>query len=286
MSAVARVLPRSYLYVPANRRDLFDKGVAGAADALVLDLEDAVPVPEKDAARRELVSWLDSRPDDAAGPEIWVRVSPEFLADDLDAAVRPGVRGLFLAKCSTEQLDAAAARLATLEDQRHVSPRLDVVGLVETAAAVRDLAAVTAHPRLTTLGIGEVDLLGDLRMTRSARTASAIDAFRTQIVVHCAAAGLSAPVAPTSTDFRDLDAFEETTRHLLDLGFRSRTAIHPSQLDVIHTVATPSAESIEAAQAVLDQFERAEGGITLDARGRLIDAAVVREATETMGRRR
>ena len=286
MSAVARVLPRSFLYVPANRSDLFDKGVAGPADALVLDLEDAVPVPEKDAARRELVAWLDGRSADVAGPEIWVRLSPEFLADDLDAAVRPGVRGLFLAKCSSEHLDAASPVLSDLEDRRHVSPGLDVVGLVETAAAVRDLATITAHPRLTTLGIGEVDLLGDLRMTRSPRTASAIDAFRTQIVVHCAAAGLSAPVAPTSTDFRDLDAFEESTRHLLDLGFRSRTAIHPSQLGVIHTVATPSAESIEAAQAVLDQFERSQGGITLDARGRLIDAAVVREARETMGRRR
>ncbi|KQX75290.1 MULTISPECIES: CoA ester lyase [Aeromicrobium] len=286
MSAAARVLPRSFLYVPANRPELFDKGVGGPADALVVDLEDAVPVPAKDAARRGLVAWLDARPADATGPEIWVRVSPEFLDADLDAAVRPGVRGLFLAKCSTEQLDAAAPRLAALEAERHVTPRLDVVGLVETAAALRDLATLTAHARLTTLGIGEVDLLGDLRMTRSPRTAAAIDAFRTQVVVHCAAAARSAPVAPTSTDFRDLEAFEESTRHLLDLGFRSRTAIHPAQVGVVNTVASPSAESLSVAQEVLDQFERSQGGITLDARGRLIDAAVVREARETMGRRR
>ena len=286
MSAGARVLPRSFLYVPANRPDLFDKGVAGPSDALVIDLEDAVPVPEKDAARRELVTWLEGRTTDASGPEIWVRVSPEFLDDDLDAAVRPGVRGLFLAKCSTEHLDAASPVLSALETQRRITPGLDVVGLVETAAALRDLALVTAHPRLTTLGIGEVDLLGDLRMTRSSRTAAAIDAFRTQIVVHCAAAERSAPVAPTSTDFRDLAAFEESTRHLLDLGFRSRTAIHPSQIGVIHTVASPSEESLAEAQEVLDQFDRSRGGITLDARGRLIDAAVVREARETLGRRR
>jgi citrate lyase subunit beta/citryl-CoA lyase len=286
MTAAARVLPRSFLYIPANRPDLFEKGISGPGDALVLDLEDAVPVPEKAAARHELVTWLAGRTAASPGPEIWVRVSPEFLDDDLDAAVRPGVRGLFLAKCSTEQLDAASPVLAALEDERRIDPRLDVVGLVETAAAVRDLALVTAHPRLTTLGIGEVDLLGDLRMTRSARTAAAIDSIRTQIVVHCAAAERSAPVAPTSTDFRDLAAFEESTRHLLDLGFRSRTAIHPSQIGVIHTAATPSAESLAEAQEVLDQFDRSQGGITLDTRGRLIDAAVVREARETMGRRR
>lgn len=286
MTVAPRVLPRSFLYVPANRPDLFDKGVAGPGDALVLDLEDAVPVPEKQEARRKLITWLAARPAEPTGPEIWVRVSPEFLDDDLDAAVRRGVRGLFLAKCSTVQLDAASTRLAALEEERRISPRLDVVGLVETAAALSDLARVTAHPRLTTLGIGEVDLLGDLRMTRSHRTAAAIDAIRAQIVVHCAAAGRAAPVAPTSTDFRDLEAFEESTRHLLDLGFRSRTAIHPSQIGVINTVSSPSAESLAEAQEVLDQFERSQGGITLDARGRLIDAAVVREARETVGRRR
>jgi citrate lyase subunit beta/citryl-CoA lyase len=282
----ARVLPRSFLYVPANRTDLFEKGVAGPADALVIDLEDAVPVPEKAAARSALAAWLDGRHARASGPELWVRVSPDFLADDLDAAVRPGVTGIFLAKCSPEALDTAAPLLVALEDERGVDGRLDVIGLVETGQALRDLAVVTAHPRLTTLGVGEVDLLGDLRVTRSPRAVAAIDGLRMQIVVHCAAAGLSAPVAPTSTDFRDLTAFEESTRHLLDLGFRSRTAIHPAQLDVIHAVASPSAESLTAAQEVLDRFDRSRGGITLDARGRLIDAAVVREARETLGRRR
>jgi citrate lyase subunit beta/citryl-CoA lyase len=283
MTSARRVLPRSFLYVPANRPDLFAKAATGPADALILDLEDAVPVPDKETARRGLASWLDGRVDVTGGPEIWVRVSPDFL---LDAAVRPGVRGLILAKCSTEDLDAAAPTLSALERDRGIDEPFDVVGLVETAAALRDLAGITTHPRLTTLGIGEVDLLGDLRMTRSSRTAAAIDALRTQVVVQCAAAGRSAPVAPTSTDFRDLAAFEESTRHLLDLGFRSRTAIHPAQLDVIHAVATPSDDDVQQAQAIVDLFARSHGGITLDARGRLIDAAVVREAHETLGRRR
>lgn len=286
MTTLTRVLPRSFLYVPGNRPDLFAKGAAGPADALVLDLEDAVPVPEKDGARRQVIAWLNERTPDPTGPEVWIRVSSEFLADDLDAAVRPGVQGLFLAKCSAEHLDTLSLTLTPLEQERRVVPGLDVVGLIETAAAVRDLARITEHPRLTSLGVGEVDLLGDLRMTRSPRTAAAIDALRTQIVVHCSAAGRAAPVAPTSTDFRDLSAFEESTRHLLDLGFRSRTAIHPSQIDVIHDVASPSPETLGEAQLIVDQFAQSKGGVTLDARGRLIDAAVVREAIETLGRRR
>ncbi|QGG40922.1 HpcH/HpaI aldolase/citrate lyase family protein [Aeromicrobium yanjiei] len=285
VTGVTRILPRSFLYVPGNRPDLFAKGAAGPADALVLDLEDAVPVPERAAARREVIAWLGGRTPGATGPEVWVRVSPDFLAEDLGAAVRPGVQGLFIAKCSAEHLDAASQMMSALEEERGTS-RLDVVGLVETAAAVRDLARIAAHPRLTTLGIGEVDLLGDLRMTRSPRTAAAVDALRTQVVMHCSAAGRAAPVAPTSTDFRDLAAFEDSTHHLLDLGFRSRTAIHPSQIDVIHTATSPSPETLAQAQEIVDQFSRAKGGITLDAQGRLIDAAVVREAVETLARRR
>lgn len=285
MTPATRILPRSFLYVPGNRPDLFAKGAAGPADALVLDLEDAVPVPDRSAARREVSTWLGGRTPGTTGPEMWVRVSPDFLAEDLDAAVHPGVQGLFVAKCSADHLDAASPVMTALEDERGTQ-RLDVVGLVETAAAVRDLARIAAHPRLTTLGIGEVDLLGDLRMTRSHRTAAAVDALRTQVVVHCSAAGRAAPVAPTSTDFRDLAAFEESTRHLLDLGFRSRTAIHPAQIDVIHTATSPSPETLAHAQEIVDQFSRSQGGVTLDARGRLIDAAVVREAIETLGRHR
>jgi citrate lyase subunit beta/citryl-CoA lyase len=285
MTSTPAVLPRSFMYVPGNRPDLFVKGAAGPADAIILDLEDAVPVPEKKAARRQVIDWLSARPAGTTGPEVWVRISPELLADDLDAAVRPGVAGLILAKCSAEHLDALAPALAALEDERQIPAGLTVVGLVETAAAVRDLGRITGHPRLTTLGIGEVDLLGDLRMTRSHRTAAAIDAIRTQIVVHCSAAGRAAPVAPTSTDFRDLAAFEESTRHLFDLGFRSRTAIHPSQIEAIHTVATPSASALQEAQEIVDLFQQAKGGVTLDTRGRLIDAAVIRAALETLGRR-
>jgi len=278
------VLPRSFLYVPASRRALFAKAAASDADAVILDLEDAVPMTEKDAARAAVAAWLDGeRP--ATGPETWVRVDAAALPADLAAAVRPGIDGLILAKCSGTALAELGALLDGYEAERGLGP-VPVVGLVEDAAALVDLTALTAHPRLTTLGVGEVDLLGDLRLARSASTAHAIDQLRLQIVLHCAAAGLAAPVAPTSTDFRDLDTFRRTTRELVDLGFRSRTAVHPGQVPVIHEVLTPDEAELAAAQDVMDRFARAAGGVTVDASGRLIDAAVIRAAQETLARRR
>jgi citrate lyase subunit beta / citryl-CoA lyase len=276
-------LPRSFLYVPATKPELFAKASAGPADAIVLDLEDAVPLPRKEDARAVVRQWLGRNRQ--RGAEQWVRINAESVREDLSAVVRSGLSGVFLAKCSVEGMRQVADMLGALEGDRGVrTGAVRVIGLVESAQALLDLAALARAPRLTTFGIGEVDLLADLRMTRSDSSAAAVDALRTQVVLHCVAAGLAAPVAPTSTAFRDLDGFAETTRFLRDLGFRSRTAIHPAQVPVIHDVLTPAAEAVAAARDVVHRFEAAEGGVTTDEHGRLIDAAVVREARETLVR--
>lgn len=277
------MLPRSFLYVPGNRPDLFPKAAAGPADAVVLDLEDAVPLSEKAAARGAVRDWLGAS---AAGSgETWVRVSPTALEDDLDAAVRQGLDGLLLATVTPAAVRTVAALLARLEPERGLVPgSVRVVGLVESAEGLLSLAESAAEERLTAFGIGEVDLLGDLRMSRGPATDAAVTHLRTQVVVHSAAAGLEAPVAPTSTDFRDLDAFAESTRALVDLGFRSRTAVHPAQVPVVHDVLTPTPEKVADARDLVARFDAAEGGVTTDARGRLIDAAVVREAREVLAR--
>ena len=275
-------LPRSFLYVPASRPDLFAKAHAGEADAIVIDLEDAVPLPAKPEAREQLRLWLEAGPA-AVGKQIWVRVSAEFLAEDLSAAVHPAVDGLLVAKASTDVVAQADDELARLEAERGVE-RLGVVALVETAATLVALPTLARRPRVRSFGVGEVDLLADLRVRRTAGTEAAVDAIRLEIVQHAAAAGLAAPVAPTSTDFRDIEAFARSTRHLVDLGFRSRTAVHPNQVPTINEVLAPDPETLDRARMLIARADSAGGGVTLDEQGRLIDAAVLREAHETLSR--
>jgi citrate lyase subunit beta/citryl-CoA lyase len=282
-SAGSIVLPRSFLYVPGTRPELFAKAAAGPADAVVLDLEDAVPLHLKAEARSAVRRWLEGG--SGAGAEQWVRVNGEAIGEDLDMVVQPGLAGLFLAKASLPTVAEVTERLDTLETTRGLPAHsVRMVGLLESARALVDLASLAAAPRMTTFGIGEVDLLADLRMSRSEGSAVAVSALRTQVVVHAAAAGLAAPVAPTSTDFRDLAAFRESSRLMHDLGFRSRTAIHPAQVPVIHEVLTPSTDVVAAARSAIQRFEAAGGGVTTDEHGRLIDVAVVREARETLAR--
>ncbi|MER1995568.1 MAG: aldolase/citrate lyase family protein [Arthrobacter sp.] len=279
------VLPRSFLYVPGNNPGLFPKAAAGAADAVILDLEDAVPAAERESARAAVASWLSPAGNAAGGPQWWVRVSPETLGEDLTAVASEQLSGIVLAKCSTAGLQCAEDLVRRLEDAGRLIPgAVRLIGLLEDAGALLEAEAVPQLGRLATYGIGEVDLLADLRIARLPETDGAVDSLRTRVVVACAAAGLAAPLAPTSTDFRDLEAFERSAVHLRSLGFRSRTAIHPGQVPVINSVFTPDEADIQAARELLERFTRAGSGVAVDAAGRFIDAAVVRAAQETLDR--
>ena len=268
------VLPRSLLYVPGNSAELVAKASRSAADAVVVDLEDSVPPGEKEQARDVVQRWLAERD---GGPQRWVRIDAAVLDEDLAILERHLPDGIVVAGCR-------AAGLERLESwwAKESLPDRPVVGLIEDAAGLREISAMAQAPHLATVGIGEVDLLADLRVSR--RAGAVIDSLRLQVVVDAAAAGLLAPVAPTSTDFRDLDSFRTTTQAMLDLGFRSRTAIHPAQVPVINEVLTPGEHEVEAARDVLTRFEGSGGGVTTDRDGRLIDLAVVRGARETLGR--
>lgn len=267
---------RSFLYVPAVKPALFDKAASGPADAIILDLEDAVPLQHKETARRDVAAWLDDRAGGTA--QVWVRVSPDFLGADLDVAVHPSVTGIVVAKCSQDGLERTADEIS----DRGTTTL--VVGLIETAAALRNLDRLAAVPRVATFGIGEVDLLADLRIARSPGTQHVVDALRLDVVIGCAAAGLAAPIAPTSTNFRDLDEFARTTAAFVELGFRARTAVHPGQVPVINDALTPSDDQLEVARRLVDLFDRAAGGPTVDDDGRFVDEAVVRGARELLAR--
>lgn len=284
--------PRSLLYVPGSRPELFPKAIDGAADAVILDLEDGVGPAEKETARESVMRFLGSRTEQHDSFRIWVRISADSLSADLGAAFDRGphrnsipVAGVILAKCNPQTLAVLDAALADIEHARRLPHNsIRAIGLIEEASALVAIAELAKYSRLLTVGIGEVDLLADLRIRRSAETDSAINAIRLQVIIHCAAAGLAPPIAPTSTDFRNLAEFTRTTEVFSSLGFRSRTAIHPTQIPVINTVFSPSQSDIANARDVVDRFTRAGAGVTVDAHGRMIDEAVARSAREILSR--
>jgi citrate lyase subunit beta/citryl-CoA lyase len=259
------------------------KAPGRGADALVLDLEDAVAPAAKDQARETVAAYLSAPPGTVP---LWVRVNSDQIDADL-RVLTPAAAGVWLPKAEPNLLDDLDRSLRDTERRLGLPGQtFSVVPLVETARGVLTCAQIAAAPRVLRLGIGEADLAGELGLRPDAdRTQFA--AIRSQVVVASAAARIAAPVGPVETDLRDAARLARTTQILLRQGFRARGAIHPGQLNTINTTFTPDAAEVAAARQVLDamaQAERNGSGTATDTDGRLLDRAVVRSATEVLRR--
>jgi citrate lyase subunit beta/citryl-CoA lyase len=281
---------RSYLYVPGDKPEVLAKALGRGADALIVDLEDAVAPSAKDAARAIVRDFLAGLP--AAGDgevEIWVRANGDGLAGhDIEAVASPAVSGFCLAKAeSADDVDAAAEACGRAEDALGLEPgSFSLAPLLESAGAVLDARAIaSASPRVVRLQVGEADLRADIGVTLGPDERELL-LVRSSVVLASAAAGIEPPVGPVSTNFRDLDALRESTAALARLGYLGRACIHPAQTAVVNEVFTPRAEAVEAARALIDRYEAAVAageGVFTDDNGRMVDLAVIRQARRTVG---
>lgn len=272
---------RSWLYVPGNRRDFLAAATSRDADALVIDLEDSVRPVDKEAARATVSAWLPERPPPAA--ELWLRLNSDAAERDLQL-VTGAVTGVLVPKAGLELLERVDELLGQRERLQHLpAGRFAVVPLIETARGLLSVQRLAAMPRVAHLGLGEVDLCAELRL-RPSESREELAPLRMQVVLASAAAGIGAPIGPTATDFRDLDALRASSETLLRAGFRARTAIHPAQVPVINEVFSPSPEEIAEARRLLDAFAQPHSGVITDVNGRMVDVAVVRSARELLAR--
>lgn len=276
---------RSCLYVPGDRPDVLAKAPGRGADALIVDLEDAVAPSAKDAARATVSDWLADQPVAGSGAvEIWIRVNGDGVAPaDIAAIAAPAVRGFCLAK--TERADdvrAAAAACTQAEGSLGLPEgSYALAPLLESAASVLDARAIAAaSPRVNRLQVGEADLRAEIGVTLASDERELLH-VRSAIVLASSAAGIEPPVGPVSTNFRDLEALRESTKALVRLGYRGRACIHPAQLAVVNEVFTPTADEVAAAReivALYEEFQARGSGAFTGPDGHMVDLAVVRQA--------
>ncbi len=256
---------RSTLYVPGDRPDRFDKAAASGADAIIIDLEDAVRESAKVEARRNAGAWLDANPEARA----WVRVNnrPDVLADDLAMARDCAPLGIVMPKADAESCDQDGVA---------------VLALVESAAGVADVDEIAALPAVVRVAVGEADLCADLGLDPS-DDAREMWPVRSRVVVASAAAGLPGPTGPVFTNLDDPDGLRTTSEALRRQGFTGRSAIHPDQVPIINEVFSPSDEEVAWATSVVAAHEASGGGgAVVD--GEFFDAAVVRRARSILAR--
>ena len=280
---------RSHLYVPGDRPDVLAKALGRGADALIVDLEDAVAVSAKDAARAAVAEWLGGLPPAVDNPvEVWVRVNPGAVAlIDVEAVALPALAGICLAKAeSAAEVAAVAALLDRLEAERGIAAgSIGIAPLLESAAAVLRAVEIARAPRVRRLQVGEADLKADTGIEPGDDERELLW-VRSQVVLASAAAGIDPPVGPVSTNFRDLDALRASTEAVRRLGYRGRACIHPAQIAVVNEVFTPSAEQVDAARTLIAAYDAAVAagsGVLIGPDGRMVDEAVVRQARRLVG---
>ncbi|MBM9466465.1 HpcH/HpaI aldolase/citrate lyase family protein [Nakamurella leprariae] len=271
-------IPRSYLYVPGDQPDKLAKAARSGADALILDLEDAVSRAGKPLARDAVRASLDTV-SDSDDVERWVRINADSVTDDLPAVVMPALTGVVVPKAEPELLAQVDRWLGAAGSGARV------IAIIESARGLALATQVASAPRVIRLGVGEADLAAELGLIPD-RERTEMAWARGQIVLASAVVGLTRPIGPVLTDLGDPDLLVASTRALARQGFRARTALTPRQLPVINETFTPSDAEVADATAVLQAWEAASGGVAVTAGGAFIDAAVVRSAQDVLSRAR
>lgn len=268
---------RSYLYAPGSRPDVMAKAVAAGADAVILDLEDAVAAADKQTARAAVAAFLAAHADDAPCP-LHVRIN-RGSRDDLAAVVGPGLSALRLPKAeSGEEVAAVAAQLESLEASAGIAPgTVALYPIVESATGVAAVAQLAAAPRVARLCFGATDFLADINAPGDPDGPATLLA-RQSLVLHSRVAGIGAPVDSVHTALDDESGLRASARAGRELGFMGKSIIHPRQLPAVHAVFTPTDAELDRARRVLAADGR--GAAVLD--GELVDPAVVARARATL----
>ena len=256
--------PRSYLFVPADRPERYAKALASGADAVIVDLEDAVAPPAKDRARALLADWLAH---DGAAPVV-VRINavatPWFDAD-LALVRSPRVAAVMLPK-------------AERRDDLARIPHECLLPLIETAAGVDALREVARAPHVQRLVFGAIDLQADLGIAGDDQE---LLLFRSQLVLQSRLAGLAPPVDGVCTAIDDAGALDAETRRARRFGFGAKLCIHPRQVDAVNRGFAPSADELAWARRVLDAAAASGGGaVAVD--GKMVDKPVLLRAEEML----
>lgn len=280
---------RSLLFVPANRPDMLAKAATYGADALILDLEDSVPLDAKPRARELAREYLGSH---STGPGLYVRVNSEqtgMLEADLDAVVTAGLTAIRLPKTESAQtIGRVSALLTDLERSRglpqnsiHICPSLESARGVWFAYEI-----LSASPRILAASCGTAqdgDLQADLGYTWTPEGEEVLY-VRSRVLLAAKAAGVQHVLDGTYAKFRDPEGLRICCEAARRLGYRGKSCIHPSQVDIVNRIFAPTEREIEYYRRVIVAFESAiaRGSAATAVDGTMIDYAMVETAKRVL----
>jgi citrate lyase subunit beta/citryl-CoA lyase len=271
--------------VPANVPRFIDGAHKRGADAIIVDLEDSVPIAERPAARRDLIATAENVA--RGGADVIVRINRPWRQAvlDLEAAISPRVKALAVTKVdSADHIRLVSEVVSELEAERGMTVgSTKFTAMIETADAWFRMPEIAkADPRIVALTLGGEDFALSVGMLP---TAEGLFMPKQQLAIAARAAGiLPLGFIGTVADYRDLDAFRETVRRSRRLGFRGASVIHPAQIPILNVEFAPSADEVASARKIVAAYDEAvaagRGSISVD--GKMVDVPVVLRAQEVL----
>lgn len=278
-------LRRSMLFMPGNNPGMLQDAAILGADSIILDLEDAVSLTEKDSARilvREAIKTLDY-----SQVEVVVRVNPldtEFGPHDVDVIARVKPDTLLIPKANEEEIKLVDKMLDQIEtEEGYLAGSIKLIALIETALGLENVYnIIQASKRMVGVLLGGEDLTSDLGIERT-KEGEEIFYARNKVATACRALKVDSIDTPF-TDTNDYEGLGKDTAKAKSLGLTGKSAINPRQIEIIHSVFAPTEAELKHALRVLDAMEEAEkegkGVCSLD--GKMIDAPVINRARTTV----
>jgi citrate lyase subunit beta/citryl-CoA lyase len=278
---------RSFLFAPGNHARRVEKALTLSADAVILDLEDAVAISEKPATR-EVVARAFGQPRQG---KLYVRVnaySTEWCHADIVSIARSGLDGVVLPKVETDdQLRSVDWLLSNLERERGLPQGgIDLVPIIETALGMSNIRAIASSgARTKRLAFGAGDYTLDLGMVWSRDETELLPA-RAAVVMASRAAGIEPPFDTVWADLRDTEGFSRSAERAAALGFQGKMCIHPDQIAVTNAAFSPSQAQLTWANKVIAAFDDAEaqGLASIQLEGQFIDYPIVLRARQVVAR--
>lgn len=283
------ILIRTALFVPGNRPDRIEKAFGTEADVIIIDLEDAVPLAEKESSRpnvREKVAQFADR-------MLLVRTNAlgsDFIKGDLDEAIVEGINGIILPKVETaDDITKINTLLIEVEKNRAIPKgSIRVYPLIESAAAVQhiyDIVSTKTKPdRIYTVMFGAADYTLDMGIEMTMEGNELFYA-RSRIAIACRAAGIAPPVdTPFMIDLKNTKALISDAGRAKELGFQGKLVIHPNQVEPCNKIFSPLPEEIKKAEKIVKAFEEAEaaGMAAIQLEGKFIDYPVVKRSKDIL----
>jgi citrate lyase subunit beta/citryl-CoA lyase len=253
---------RTLLFVPANRPDRFGKALASNADAVILDLEDAVPPDDKGNARNAAAAWLN------ADRNVFLRINgadTPWFRDDLALAKLPGIAGIMLPK---------AERIDEVFQVSCVGAGTPVLPMIESAVGLASAGSIARAQGVKCLVFGSIDFQLDMGLNVED---AELSPYRAQLLLASRLAGIEAPIDGVSTSIDDMESLRAESQRSRRQGFSGKLCIHPRQVDVVNECFAPSESDLAWALRVLEASKRS-GGAAISVDGKMVDRPVMMRA--------